>query len=58
LSLAVFLYDSVGTETLSDEEIEAEWEAELNRRVKESELGLDVEIPAEEVHRILRESHS
>ncbi len=58
LALATFLFDTVETEALSEEEFHAEWAAELNRRVKESEIGLDVEIPAEEVHRLVRESLS
>ena len=56
LALAHYLYDSLDEEEiLSDEEFHAEWAAELNRRVKESEMGLDVEVPSEEVHRSARE---
>lgn len=58
LALAHFLYDSVEMEELTDEEYRAEWTAELNRRIKETEMGIGEEIPAEEVHRIIRESLS
>ena len=57
LALANYLFESVDDdETVTDEELQAEWEAELMRRVKETEMGLDVEIPAEEVRRMARES--
>jgi len=43
-------------EIVTPEEFDAEWAAELNRRVAESQSGLDVLIPAEEVHRMAREA--
>ena len=58
--LAHCLLDSLGeTEGLetevTEEEIRAAWEAELNRRVEGIETGKEVGIPAEEVHRLARE---
>jgi putative addiction module component (TIGR02574 family) len=57
LALGNYLLDSVDEDpTLTDDEYRAEWEAELMRRIKETEMGLEVEIPAEEVRRMARES--
>lgn len=41
---------------LSAEELQAEWEAELMRRIEETESGLGGEISGEEMRRIARET--
>jgi putative addiction module component (TIGR02574 family) len=56
LGLAIFLYDSIETETLSAEDFQAEWEAELMRRVKETENGVGDEISGDEMRRLAREA--
>lgn len=55
LGLADFLYDSVAL-TITAEEYQAEWEAELMRRIEETEQGLGGEISGDEMRRIARET--
>ena len=57
LALAHFLYDSVDeSETIADEDYEVAWAAELNRRIKETEMGMGGEVSGDEMRRIARES--
>jgi putative addiction module component (TIGR02574 family) len=53
LGLADVLYDSV---ELTPEEYQAEMEAELMRRISETDSGIDEEITGDEMRRIARES--
>jgi putative addiction module component (TIGR02574 family) len=55
LGLADFLYDSVDV-SITAEEYQVEWEAELMRRIDETQKGLGGEISGDEMRRIARET--
>ena len=60
LGLAQYLELSVEGEAQpgTDDDIRAEWAAEIMRRIWEVENGEDDGMPSEEVHRLIRESLS
>lgn len=54
--LARFLINSLDTEV--DDEVDAAWAAELDRRAGEAQTGLVAGVPAEKVMADLKQKHS